>query len=56
MQLNHSSKMINSSKQIFKDLCMITFDFTDNIGVRISIISSLDALALGSNELNTDSF
>ncbi len=53
MQLNHSSKMMNSSKMILKVLCKITFDFTDNIGFRICLISSLYALFLGSNASKT---
>lgn len=54
MQLNQSSKTINSSKHIFKHLLRATFDFTVSIGLRMSLISAIEAFTLRSNGLKTD--
>jgi len=54
MQLNQSSKTINSSKQIFKHLLRATFDLTVSMGLRMSLISSIEAFTLRSNGLKTD--
>lgn len=54
MQLNQSSKTINSSKQIFKHLLRATFDLTVSMGLRMSLISAIEAFTLRSNGLKTD--